>query len=89
MLSSKRVKLFFGVLVISLLIFIFFFYNPTQGQTQDSQLIVNYEYDLMNRITKISHSNGVIILYTYDDAGNILERRITDQDTSVQSWSLW
>lgn len=29
-----------------------------------------YTYDSLGRVTKISYSNGVVIVYTYDAAGN-------------------
>ena len=33
---------------------------------------VSYEYDELNRLTAVRYSNGDVMRYTYDEAGNIL-----------------
>ena len=33
---------------------------------------VTYEFDELNRITKVDYGNGMVMIYTYDSAGNVL-----------------
>lgn len=38
---------------------------------------VNYTYDSLNRLTQSNYNNGELVIeYTYDLAGNMLQRRI-------------
>ncbi|MFH1082818.1 MAG: RHS repeat domain-containing protein [Pseudomonadota bacterium] len=37
---------------------------------------VTYQYDSLNRLTGVQYSNGTIIEYSYDAAGNILTRKV-------------
>jgi YD repeat-containing protein len=37
---------------------------------------IHYEYDSLNRLTKVSYGNGTVIAYTYDAAGNRTQMRI-------------
>ena len=41
-----------------------------------------YEYDDLNRLTKVTYDNGCTITYEYDEAGNLLKRTSTGPDTS-------
>lgn len=36
-----------------------------------------YTYDTLGRLTKVTYSNGVIVTYTYDAAGNRTAQVIT------------
>lgn len=38
---------------------------------------VTYEYDNLGRVTKATYSNGVVITYTYDAAGNRTQHVVT------------
>jgi len=35
---------------------------------------ITYQYDALNRLTQVEYSNGTVIAYTYDDAGNRLSQ---------------
>jgi YD repeat-containing protein len=41
-----------------------------------------FEYDDLNRLTKVTYDNGCTITYEYDEAGNLLKRTSTGPDTS-------
>ncbi len=41
-----------------------------------------YEYDDLNRLTKVTYDNGCTISYEYDEAGNLLKRTSTGPDTT-------
>ena len=41
-----------------------------------SAAIVNYSYDAAARLVKIDYGTGGSIVYTYDNAGNVLTRTI-------------
>lgn len=43
---------------------------------EDINLTVTYEYDDLNRVTKATYSNGKVVLYVYDQAGNIIEKTV-------------
>lgn len=47
----------------------------TQTFAQSSK--TTYEYDSNNRLTKIAYSNGVSVVYTYDELGNRLSKKVT------------
>ncbi|MEW6745503.1 MAG: RHS repeat domain-containing protein [Planctomycetota bacterium] len=36
-----------------------------------------YEYDSLNRLTKVIYDNGVTIIYEYDKAGNRIVKKVT------------
>ena len=38
---------------------------------------VNYKYDDAGRLTSVSYADGTVIVYTYDNAGNMLARTAT------------
>jgi YD repeat-containing protein len=38
---------------------------------------INYSYDPAGRLTGIDYGNGTTIMYTYDNAGNLLSRSVT------------
>lgn len=48
---------------------------PTPGAAVSRS--VTYGYDNAGRLTSVEYDNGVTILYTYDSAGNLLEREVT------------
>ena len=37
----------------------------------------HYEYDSLNRLSKVTYDNNVQILYSYDDSGNQMSRAIS------------
>ncbi len=39
----------------------------------------NYDHDLLDRLARIDSGNGIRIAYTYDSAGNRLEKEVTSQ----------
>jgi YD repeat-containing protein len=39
--------------------------------------VINYEYDALNRLTRVSYPDGSTIAYHYDPAGNRTERIVT------------
>ena len=41
-----------------------------------------YIYDALNRLIRVEYADGTIIEYTYDKAGNRLERRVQISDTT-------
>ena len=44
---------------------------------------VNYEYDLLNRLTKVTYSNGVSISYTYDALGNRISKIVKGSNVTT------
>ncbi len=48
-----------------------------------AQNTVKYDYDLLNRLTKVTYSNGVTIAYTYDELGNRLSKKITGANANT------
>ena len=53
-----------------------------------------YEYDNLNRLTKVTYANGAVVQYTYDNVGNRLTKSVTGaQTTHSQSmsngWNWW
>lgn len=42
-----------------------------------AQSNVKYEYDEINRLTKVTYSNGTVVEYTYDALGNRTEKEVT------------
>ena len=42
-----------------------------------AQSSVKYEYDEMNRLTRVSYSNGTTVSYTYDELGNRTAKEVT------------
>ncbi|PKN35790.1 MAG: hypothetical protein CVU61_02740 [Deltaproteobacteria bacterium HGW-Deltaproteobacteria-19] len=36
---------------------------------------IKYEYDDLNRLIRVQHGDGETIDYSYDEVGNILQRR--------------
>ena len=38
--------------------------------------VVNYAYDDAGRLTRVDYPSGASILYTYDNAGNLLSRTV-------------
>lgn len=63
MWSSKKTK----VIMVVLLLFVAGITTVFAG-TKPSK---TYEYDALHRLVKAQYSNGKIITYTYDAAGNI------------------
>ncbi len=43
---------------------------------------VQYAYDAAGRLTNATYSNGTVIAYTYDKAGNLLKRSVTSPQSS-------
>ncbi len=53
-----------------------------------------YEYDNLNRLTKVTYANGTVVQYTYDNVGNRLTKTVTSaQTTQTQAmsngWNWW
>lgn len=53
-----------------------------------------YEYDNLNRLTKVTYANGAVVQYTYDAVGNRLAKAVTStQTTQTQAmsngWNWW
>jgi YD repeat-containing protein len=42
-----------------------------------------YEYDALNRLTKVTYDNGQSIAYTYDPAGNIIRVETIGRDSAT------
>lgn len=66
LIETMKFKVF---IVLGISIFYFF---PVYGQVSNS-----YEYDILNRLTKIQYQNGLVINYTYDPLGNRLTKTRT------------
>jgi len=49
---------------------------------------VTYDYDEINQLVRVEYSNGTIITYTYDAAGNRVEKLVekTVRATKVGPW---
>ena len=48
-----------------------------------------YEYDTLNRLTKVTYANGAVVQYTYDAVGNRLTKTVEGVNaTTTQSQSL-
>lgn len=61
--------------------------------TNLSAMSVDYEYDPLHRLTKVTYSDGTIIAYAYDPAGNRTQKVIsaltdTDGDGIADSFDL-
>lgn len=41
-----------------------------------AQSKTKYEYDELNRLTKVTYSSGTVVTYTYDDLGNRKKKTI-------------
>lgn len=63
----KRYKIIIAYIVCAFCLSI-----TTQAQTKK----VIYEYDNLNRLTKVTYSNGVEITYTYDVMGNRTQKQV-------------
>jgi YD repeat-containing protein len=73
MRSGLRHRLVISVVVIGLIVVSF---NTLYADT------TNYFYDELNRLTRVEYGNGTVIEYTYDQAGNRLEKKISYSDTT-------
>jgi len=69
--SKIRHGLFINIAVISLIFISVISYAET----------INYIYDELNRLKRVEYGDGTVIEYTYDNAGNRLEKRIQIPDT--------
>jgi YD repeat-containing protein len=45
----------------------------------EKPLSVEYTYDDLGRLIRAEYSNGTVITYTYDAAGNLLKRTVTQE----------
>ena len=63
--------------------------RPILSTAQSKSAATAYEYDDAGRLTRVNYSNGMEIVYTYDPAGNLLERRVAKSDTGVDGWPAW
>lgn len=61
---------FFTILIS---IFILLAWNSSLSTAEN----ILYQYDNLNRLVRVEYSNGTIISYTYDAAGNRLNQAIT------------
>lgn len=60
--------------------------SPTFGQSSET---VTYEYDKLNRVTKVTYvSSGVSLIYTYDAAGNRTSIQVQGSNPSPSVTSL-
>lgn len=48
-----------------------------------AQSNVKYEYDEINRLTKVTYSNGTVVEYTYDALGNRTEKEVTGGNAPI------
>ena len=55
-----------------------------------------YEYDNLNRLTKVTYANGAVVQYTYDELGNRHTKTVAGvQATTTQTqamangWNWW
>jgi YD repeat-containing protein len=83
---NKSIFLVFFLIAISLLAFVFI---PDSAQSQANLRMTTYQYDNAGRLIKAVYPSGKEIIFRYDKPGNLLERRIADEGTEVNSWSLW
>ena len=63
--------------------------RPIRSTAQTESATTAYEYDDAGRLIRVNYSNGMEIIYTYDAAGNLLERRVAKSDTGVDGWPAW
>jgi YD repeat-containing protein len=52
---------------------------PFQGYSTT----ISYQYDSLNRLTKVRYGGGAVISYSYDPAGNRLSRTLIINGTSI------
>ena len=68
MLLRLKYKTFIGLVVIASIL--------TTGVASFAETI-QYTYDKVDRLTKVEYSDGTVIEYAYDPAGNRLQEKIT------------
>jgi YD repeat-containing protein len=80
--SKMRHGLLISLVVISLIVISF---NTSYTDT------TNYIYDELNRLIRVEYGDGTVIEYTYDKAGNRLEKAISEFTTpaSIPGCVLW
>lgn len=44
-----------------------------------SALAIEYQYDAAGRLSQVQYDNGIVISYSYDDNGNLLQRDVSQQ----------
>ena len=50
---------------------------------------VQYAYDSLNRLARVTYADGTIIAYAYDAAGNRLSQVISNPAITQQTLSFW
>jgi YD repeat-containing protein len=48
---------------------------------------INYIYDELNRLKRVEYENGTVIQYTYDKAGNRLQKAISYSEATPPTTS--
>lgn len=49
-----------------------------------AQGTINYEYDANNRLTKVTYSSGAVVVYTYDELGNRLSKKVMGAASNIK-----
>jgi YD repeat-containing protein len=65
-------------LLVSIAVIGLFFISVFTSYTEAT----NYVYDELNRLIRVEYEDGTVIEYTYDKAGNRLEKAISYSDTT-------
>ena len=73
MLSRMKHGLLIGITVLSLL-----YVSAISSYAETT----NYIYDELNRLIRVEYGDGTVVEYTYDNAGNRLEKRLQIVDTT-------
>ena len=49
-----------------------------------AQGTISYEYDANNRLTKVTYSSGTVVIYTYDELGNRLSKKVIGSSSTIK-----
>ena len=49
-----------------------------------AQGTISYEYDANNRLTKVTYSSGTVVIYTYDELGNRLSKKVIGSASNIK-----
>ena len=49
-----------------------------------AQGTISYEYDANNRLTKVTYSSGTVVIYTYDELGNRLSKKVIGSSSNIK-----
>lgn len=45
----------------------------------------SYEYDALNRVTKVMYEDGSYVTYEYDASGNMISTQVTEPETELET----